>query len=96
MIVRLRTPGIKAESKKAGTVVLTWSRNGAAGGYEIQYSTNKDFKNCQKKMIGKSTTGTTEIRGLKSGKTWYFRIRSFKGTGTSQSFSGWSAVRALG
>ena len=94
-IVRLRTPRLKAESSKAGTATLVWSLNGAANGYEIQYSTSKDFRNRKTVTIDSGKTRSTEIRNLKSGKTWYFRVRSYRKAGSTVSRSGWSPVKTV-
>ena len=94
-IVRLRTPRLKVESSEAGTATLVWSLNGAANGYEIQYSTSKDFRNRKTVTIDSGKTKNTEIRNLKSGKPWYFRVRSYRKLESFVSRSGWSSVKTV-
>jgi opacity protein-like surface antigen len=62
-----------------------------ATGYQIQYATDK-------KMTKNKTTVTTKkvsytVKGLKSGKTYYVRTRSYvKNDDGSKTYSKWSAV----
>lgn len=56
---------------------LSWERCKTATGYEIQYSTNKNFKNAKKIVIAKNKTTSTVLKNMKA-KKYYFRIRSYK------------------
>ena len=94
-IVRLRTPGLQVSVVEAGTVSLKWDRNGAAMGYEIQYSTNKQFKGAKVKKVSPGSVKTAQITGLDSKKTWYFHIRSFRIQNGAVVYSGWSAAKAV-
>lgn len=70
-------------------------------GYEIQYSTNKSFKN--KKIVRVYSKNTTSkiITNIKGNKKYYFRIRSFiytKGNyekSTVFSYNDYSAVKSI-
>ena len=77
---------VKAKKgKKAFT--LTWKKVAGVTGYQIQYSTDKKFKN-------KKATKTVNVKGakttkktvskLKGGKKYYVRIRTYKGKNTSK------------
>ena len=95
-IVRLVTPGLSAPVNNASqSASLTWSRNGSANGYEIQYSTDADFKTNKSLTITSSTTGTTVIKSLARGKTCYFRVRSYKTVSGAAYYSHWSAVKSV-
>lgn len=63
-------------------------------GYQIQYSTNSQFKKGNK-AVTVSKTGTTskKITGLKRKTTYYVRIRTFKKIGKTTFYSGWSAAK---
>lgn len=67
----------KASSK---SIKLTWKADKKVSGYEIEYSTNKNFtkKTTTKIKISKNSTTAKTIKGLKNGKTYYVRIRSYK------------------
>ena len=97
-IVRLRTPGLQVSAVKAGTVSLMWDRNGAAMGYEIEYSTNKKFKDGQStktKKVSPGSVTTAQIGGLDSKKTYYFHIRSYRIQNGMTIYSGCSAAKAV-
>ena len=94
-IVRLRTPGLQVSVVKAGTVSLEWDRNGAAMGYEIEYSTNKQFKNARTKKVSPGSVTTAKISGLDSKKTYYFHIRSYRIQNGAAVYSGWSAAKGI-
>ena len=67
------------QSKKAKTVSVKWKRDNMVTGYVIQYSTDKNFKkNVKKVTIGKNKTASTTIKKLKSKKTYYVRVASYK------------------
>ncbi|MGN1015091.1 MAG: hypothetical protein ACI4PM_07025 [Butyricicoccus sp.] len=68
----------KAVSTKAGTFKLEWKTNSKSDGYEILYSEQKNMSNAKIKRIRSKTTGQKTISGLKSGKTYYVRYRSFR------------------
>jgi len=94
-IMRLRASGLNVKSSKAGTASLTWSINGASNGYEIQYSTSKDFKNSETVTVASRKKKSTVVKNLQSGKTWYFRVRSYRKAGSTVSRSAWSPVKSV-
>lgn len=80
--VELNDPSLKVKAKKS-SALLTWKRvkDSAkikdATGYEIQYGLKKNMKGSKKITIKKGSTVKKTIRGLKSGKKYYFRLRAF-------------------
>lgn len=64
--------------KKAFTV--KWKKQPTqTTGYQIQYSTNKNFdKNVNTITISDKDTTSRKIKNLKSGKTYYVRVRTYK------------------
>lgn len=65
-------------------------------GYQIQYAVNKNFTSGKKTVtIKKNTVTSKKLTGLKSGKRYYVRIRTYKKTGTKTYYSGWSAVKNI-
>ena len=63
-----------AQSK---AVKLTWKKNSSISGYEIQYSTSKNFVSAKTIKVSKSKTSYT-IKKLKGSKKYYVRIRAYK------------------
>lgn len=87
---------------KAGKkqISVSWKKSSNAAGYEIQYSTDKNFKKGNKSVTvkGKNSTSTT-LKDLKSKKTYYVRVRSYKtvkvkGKATKV-YSSWSKVKTV-
>lgn len=85
----------KPISKGSRTVLVKWKRNKKAAGYQIEYSTSKQWKNSKIARIrsGKKTSKT--LKGLKRGKTYYFRVRSYQKVGKTTYASAWSAKKKV-
>lgn len=69
----------KLTSPRKGTLKVTWAKTSKVSGYEITIATNNKFTKGKKTYKVKSykTTAKT-ISGLKSGRTYYVRIRGYK------------------
>ncbi len=82
-----------AKSQKAGQVTLKWTKNSAARGYQIRYSTDKSFKkNVKTVTISKNSTYRKTITGLSKGKTYYFQARSYSVSGETRFYGSYSAT----
>ena len=89
-VARPKISSVQNTAAKKATV--KWKKNSKATGYEIQYSLDKKFKSGVKKVtIKKKATVSKVIKSLKKGKTYYFRIRTYK----KVAYSAWSAVKKL-
>ena len=75
----------KKQLKKAGGIRI-----------EVQYSLNKRFpmEKTKSKYLSKKKT-SVKIRSLKSRKTYYVRVRTYRGTGTAKKVSKWSKVKKI-
>lgn len=72
-----KVSSIKSSKKKI--ISLKWKRNSKVTGYIIQYSTDKNFKkNVKKITVSKNKTTSTQIKKLKSKKTYYVRVATYK------------------
>ncbi len=78
--------------KKAFT--LRWKKANYADGYEIIYSTDKNFTKPKKVTAKKATTAVT-VKKLNAGKTYYVKIRSFKKKGSKKIYSDYSAAKSV-
>ena len=88
------------KAKKAFTV--TWKKQTAKmatariTGYQIQYSTKKNFKSGNKTVTVKGyNVGSKKITKLKAKTTYYARIRTYTKVGKKTYYSGWSAVKSV-
>ena len=76
--VRPRKTNIsKVSLKKKGTIQISWKKNKDAGGYIIQYSTDKKFKKAKMVTVKKGKVTNKTIKKLKK-KTYYVRIRPYR------------------
>lgn len=65
-------------------------------GYQIQYSTGKAFKSGNRTVtVKKASAVSKRIGGLKKGKTYYVRIRTYKTVGGKNYYSSWSAAKSV-
>lgn len=81
---------VKNVKGKKATVKI--KKASSVTGYQIQYSTSKKFTSATKK----NTTATSKtLSGLKKGKKYYVRVRSYKTVSGKKYYSGWSAVKTV-
>lgn len=82
-------------SKKKGQLVIRWKKKQGIGGYEIQYGTQKTFKQAKtKKISGKGKTGII-LKKLKRKRTYYVRMRSWKKVRGRCVYGAWSKLRKV-
>ncbi|XRG78623.1 InlB B-repeat-containing protein [Rossellomorea sp. GAMAL-10_SWC] len=82
----------KATKSGTSSVKLTWSSVSGAAGYEIVKSTSKTGSYTHLSDV-KSTSYTNN--GLSKGKTYYYKVRSFKIVGSKKIYSDWSSVISI-
>ena len=84
----------KVASSSKGKATLTWSAVDGETGYTVYYSTKKDsgFKKYDN-FKADSKTGT--VSGLTSGKTYYFKVRTYITTDSGYVYSAWSVVKSV-
>lgn len=93
--VKTSVSKVKAGKK---SFIVTWKKQTSNGikGYEIQYSTNKKFKkDVEIVSIGKNKTTSKKIKGLKSGKKYYVRVRTYKISNSNRVYSKWSKTKNI-
>ncbi|MBR0307688.1 MAG: fibronectin type III domain-containing protein [Mogibacterium sp.] len=96
-LTRLKIKGIKSGKK---SVTVTWKKissgkSGKVSGIEIQYSTSKSFKKGVKTVSAKATAVSKKIKGLKSNKRYYVRMRTYKKVEGGRQVSKWSGVKSI-
>lgn len=85
-----------ANNSAAGKILLKWTRNAKATGYQIQYSTSSSFASPKSvTATGTSSTLSKTIASLTKGKTYYVRIRSYKTVSNVNYYSVWSATKSV-
>ncbi len=76
-------------------IKLKWKKVKDVNGYEIQYSLNKKFKGAKTAKIKKASKVSNTIKKLKSKKTYYVRIRTFKKVKKATHYSLWSSAKKV-
>jgi len=97
VVVRLTSPAAPGATNVSGKKAkFTWKKNAKANGYQVQWSTSSAFKSGNKsKTITKNSTLSFTATGLKKGKTYYVRVRSYKKVGGKTYYSAWSTKKAV-
>lgn len=75
----------------------TWkAQKTETSGYEVQYSTNKNFKSGNKTAkITKNKTTSNTVKKLKAKKKYYVRIRTYKTVNGKKIYSDWSKSKSV-
>ncbi len=81
-----------ATSTSAKSMKLKWKKDSKATGYEIYYATKANFSKSSRKVvtISKNKTTSKTMKNLKSNKTYYVKIRSYKKVGSKKIYGDWS------
>ena len=89
---RINPKAVSLASLTAGKGKLTvkWKKGTGGAGYQLQYSLSSSFKPSKKVNITRTATVSRVLKNLKSGKTYYVRIRSYKLVGGKTYVSAWS------
>jgi len=84
-----------SKGKKAFTV--KWKKQSTqTTGYQLEYSTDKNFsKNCKKVTVSSTKTTKKTISKLKGGKKYYVRIRTYKTVSGTKYYSSWSSAKSV-
>lgn len=88
-------------SKGRKSFTVKWKKNRSqTSGYQIQYSSSRNFKKGAKTVTIKSNKSTAKkITRLKAKKKYYVRVRTYKNTKSSgktvKLYSGWSKAKSV-
>lgn len=95
-IFRLNQPKLSRTKVTKKTATVRWTRNTKASGYELQYARNRHFTSGKHtKTVSDGSTTAKKLRGLRSNKTYYVRVRSYKTANGTTSVSAWSAPQTV-
>ncbi|MCD7797221.1 MAG: fibronectin type III domain-containing protein [Clostridiales bacterium] len=65
-------------------------------GYQVQYATNNSFTSNKKTVTVKGKSNdSTKVQGLKSKKTYFVRVRTYKTANGKKYYSSWSAAKKV-
>jgi hypothetical protein len=82
----------KLTSPSTKKIKLTWTKvKGSASGYQIYYSTDKNFKkNVTEKFVSDQSTLSYTGKNFTKGKTYYVKIRAYKTIDSKKYYGSWS------
>lgn len=80
-------------STKKGTAAVSIAKSkGKVSGYVISYSTNKNGKNAKRV---RTTSTKRELKGLRSGVTYYVKVRAYKTVNGTRVYGAYSTVKTV-
>lgn len=90
----------KVTAAKKGFKVIWKKQKTQTTGYQVQYSTDKNFKkNNETVTISKNSTTSKSVGKLKAKKKYYVRVRTYKtvkfGSKSVKLYSGWSKAKSV-
>ena len=86
----------KLTAKKKGFSAKWKKQTKQTTGYQIQYSTDKNFKKNNKTVtVSKNKTTSKTISKLKGKKKYYVRVRTYKKVGKTKYYSSWSKSKSV-
>ena len=78
-------------SRIAGGFKIAWKQQTTkTDGYQLQYATNKDFKDAKLITISGNTNTLRSIRNLTNKQNYYIRIRTYVTVNKTKYYSAWS------
>ena len=91
-----RPTTLKKLTAKNDAFKVEWDKKTTQStGYQIRYSTSKSFSSYKDVSIEKNTTTSKTLGKLKSKKTYYVKVRTYKVTGGKKYYSAWSSVKSV-
>lgn len=89
--IRLKT--VKSPGRKR--LSATWGKDKTVTGYRVQFCIRKDFKQGTFQRTYSKSKGGMKIYGLRSNKTFYFRVCAYKKVGKKKYYGAWSKVKKV-
>ena len=93
-----RLTNIKISSvkyRKSCKALVKWKKNAKAMGYQIQYSTNKNFSGATTRTVTGAKKTSYTISGLSKNTKYYVRVRAYYNKGGMKSYTSWSGSKTV-
>ncbi len=88
-------PSVTVASSKSKQVKVSWKKISGASGYEVYYSTKKNGSYKKAGTITKAKTVTYTQKKLKSGKTYYYKVRAYRTVNGKKVYGSYSTVKSV-
>lgn len=89
-----KTPTVKLASTAKGRATVAWTNVSGETGYQVYYATSKNGTYSRIANY-KANTAKAYKTGLKSGRTYYFKVRTYINTDSGYVYSPFSAVKSV-
>lgn len=80
-------------SQKSKSLHVVWKKETPSTGYQVKYASNKKFAHARTIRVSGSNAVKTDLSSLKSGRTWYVKVRVYKILSGRYFYSRWSSVK---
>ncbi|MCR5207954.1 MAG: DNA/RNA non-specific endonuclease [Eubacterium sp.] len=90
-----KSSAIKTLKRRKKAFYVTWKAVSGVSGYQLQYSTNKRFKNAKTLTVNSKTAKARTVKKLKAKKIYYVRVRTYKTVNKKKFFSVWSGYKTV-
>ncbi|MBR1664322.1 MAG: fibronectin type III domain-containing protein [Ruminococcus sp.] len=85
----------KTTSTKTAQVKTKWTKNTSADGYQVAYSTRSSFSSKSTRTVKGGSKTSYTAKKLKSGRTYYFKVRAYKLVNGSRVYGAFSKVKTV-
>lgn len=92
-ITKPKLNSAKSTSKKK--IKASWSKVGGASGYQVMWSTYKNFSKNYKTKSVKAKYSSKTVTTAQSKKTYYVRVRAYKTINGKKVYSQWSSTKKV-
>lgn len=92
-IAKPKLNSAKSTSKKK--IKASWSKVGGASGYQVMWSTYKNFSKNYKTKSVKAKSLSKTVTAAQSKKTYYVRVRAYKTVNGKKVYSSWSNTKKV-
>ena len=89
------TPITKLQSQKKRWLNIQYRANRNADGYQIQYGTSSNMKGAKYAAVNNSAIRSYTRKDVKSGATYYVRVRTFNIVNGKRIYSDWSGIKRM-
>ena len=94
-VIPASTAITKLQSQKPGWLNIQYRANRDADGYQIQYGTSPDMKNAKYAAVKDSAIRSYTRKDVKSGETYFVRVRTFNVVDGERIYSNWSGIKSM-
>lgn len=85
-------PTMRSVTGQNNAITVKWKASSDAQGYQIRYSTSKNFNTYGTKTVANRLTVSKKITDLKHNRRYYAKVRSYRVVNGTKYYSGWTGI----